>query len=72
MKRPARPAFEEEPSAAFKTPSLLFVGGSEPFFHDGGSSTLEDLVDTNGDRMGKTSQLSAADRAALVAYLRRL
>jgi cytochrome c peroxidase len=72
MKRPARAAFEEEPSAAFKTPSLLFVGGSEPFFHDGGSSTLEDLVEKKGDRMGKTSQLSSADRAALVAFLRRL
>jgi cytochrome c peroxidase len=72
MKRPARPAFEEEPNAMYKTPSLLFVGGSEPFYHDGGSPTLEDLVDKNADRMGKTSQLSSADRAALVAYLRRL
>jgi cytochrome c peroxidase len=73
MKRPARPAFEEEPSVtAYKTPSLLFVGGSEPFFHDGGSPTLEDLIDKNGDRMGKTSHLSSADRAALVAFLRRL
>lgn len=72
MKRSPRPAFEDEPSAAFKTPSLLFVGGSEPFFHDGGAATLEDLIDQNGDRMGKTSQLSGADRAALVAYLRRL
>ncbi len=64
--------FEEEKADAFKTPSLFFVAGTAPYFHDGRASTLEALVEQNGDRMGHTSQLSAEDRAALVAFLRTL
>jgi len=56
----------------FKTPSLLFVGGTPPYYHDGSEATLEGLIDHNGTRMGHTKQLSAADRAALVAFLRTL
>jgi cytochrome c peroxidase len=56
----------------FKTPSLRFVGGSPPYFHDGSEATLEDLVEHNGTRMGHTKHLSPADRAALVAFLRTL
>ena len=33
---------------------------------------LEALIDDNNDRMGSTTQLSAGDRAALLAYLRTL
>lgn len=64
--------YVDEKGAAFKTPSLLFVGGSAPYFHDGRYATLEELVEKNGDKMGKTSQLSAEEKKALVAFLRRL
>jgi DNA-binding beta-propeller fold protein YncE/cytochrome c peroxidase len=66
------PGFVEDPNPAFKTPSLLFVGGSPPYLHDGRFDTLEALIDGNGDRMGKTTQLSPDDRRALVAFLRTL
>ena len=64
--------FDDEPRQEFKTPSLRFVAGRAPYFHDGRASTLEKLVELNGDRMGKTSHLSAEDREALVAFLRTL
>ncbi|MBK8259487.1 MAG: hypothetical protein IPK82_43375 [Polyangiaceae bacterium] len=64
--------FDDEPKLEFKTPSLRFVVGRAPYFHDGRASSLEKLVELNGDRMGKTSHLSAEDREALVAYLRTL
>jgi len=64
--------FDEESKQEFKTPSLRFVAGRPPYFHDGRASTLDKLVETNGDRMGNTSQLSAEDREALVAFLRTL
>ena len=71
--RLAPPAgFEDERAQEFKTPSLLFVAGTAPYFHDGRASSLEALVEQNGDRMGHTSQLSRDDRAALVAFLRTL
>jgi cytochrome c peroxidase len=69
---PTLPGFSEEQDRAFKTPSLLYVGGTAPYFHDGSAATLEQLVDGNADRMGKTEHLSPEDRAALVAFLRTL
>jgi len=60
---------DEKDNLRFKTPSLLFVAGTPPYFHDGATATLEDLVEKNHDRMGKTDQLSADDKKALVAYL---
>ncbi|HVY46225.1 MAG TPA: cytochrome c peroxidase [Minicystis sp.] len=59
-------------STKFRTPSLRFVAGTAPYFHDGRYATLEALVKDNLDRMGNTTQLSDADAAALVAYLRTL
>lgn len=64
--------FAEDPNPAYKTPSLLFVGGSSPYFHDGRFGTLEKLIEFNQDRMGKTTHLSADDRKALIAFLRTL
>lgn len=64
--------FAKEENTAFKTPSLLNVGGTAPYFHDGRFATLTDLVEKNGDKMGKTSHLSAEDKKALVAYLETL
>lgn len=65
-------SFEDETDRMFKTPSLLFVGGTPPYFHDGTAATLEEVIEKNKDRMGKTSHLSAEDKAALVAFLRTL
>ena len=64
--------FSEDPNPAFKTPSLLYVGGTAPYMHDGRFSSLEKLIEFNDDRMGKTNQLSADDRKALIAFLRTL
>ena len=64
--------FDDETKQEFKTPSLRFVVGRAPYFHDGRVSTLEKLIEMNGDRMGNTSHLSAEDREALVAFLKTL
>jgi cytochrome c peroxidase len=57
---------------AFDTPSLLHIGASAPYFHDGRFATLRDMLDSTSGTMGKTSHLSAADKDALVSYLRTL
>ena len=62
----------EPDDTRFKVPSLFFVGGSPPYYHDGSEATLEGLIQHNGTRMGHTSQLPPADRTALVAFLRTL
>ena len=68
----ALPLFDEDPNRAYKVPSLLFVGGSPPYYHDGSVGSLEDLIDKNFDRMGHTTHLTAEERGALVAYLKTL
>jgi cytochrome c peroxidase len=67
---PVRAGFDAEAAKTFKTPSLWFVGGTAPYFHDGSARTLEDLVRTNGVRMGDTRHLTPEEQAALVAFLR--
>jgi DNA-binding beta-propeller fold protein YncE/cytochrome c553 len=59
-------------SRSFRTPPLLHVGHSAPYFHDGRYATLEQLLDDNLDRMGQTTQLSPAELRALAAFLRTL
>jgi DNA-binding beta-propeller fold protein YncE len=72
LPQPAPPAgFAKEADTRYKTPSLLYVAGTAPYFHDGRHATLEALVEKNAG-MGKTAQLSAAEKQALVAYLRTL
>ena len=66
------PGFVAEKNAAYKTPSLLFIGGTAPYFHDGRYATLEELVEKNGAQMGKTSHLDAEQKKALVAFLKTL
>jgi mono/diheme cytochrome c family protein len=66
------PLFTPDDNPNYKVPSLLFVGGTPPYYHDGSAATLEDLIEHDKDRMGKTRHLSADERAALVAYLRTL
>lgn len=67
-----RPLFSEDTNIVYKTPSLRYVSGTEPYYHDGSARTLDELVEKNMDRMGKTSHLTEQDRAALVAFLKTL
>lgn len=69
---PPPAGFEDEKRNDYKTPSLFFVAGTPPYFHDGRAATLEALLEQNQDRMGHTSHLSSDDRAALIAFLRTL
>ena len=62
----------KDPNPRYKTPSLRFVGGTPPYLHDGRFPSLTALIDGNGDHMGQTDQLSASDKAALVAFLETL
>jgi cytochrome c peroxidase len=70
---PAPPPFADEGNRpAFKTPSLLYVGRTAPYFHDGRAATLSELIDQNHDRMGLTDALPREERAALVAFLQTI
>jgi hypothetical protein len=53
----------------FDTPSLLFVGGTAPYFHDGRYATLAELLAKSDGAMGHTKQLDADQRRDLVAFL---
>jgi mono/diheme cytochrome c family protein len=66
------PLYDTDPLPSYRVPSLLGVGGTPPYYHDGSAATLEELIENDHDRMGRTNHLSAAERAALVAYLRTL
>jgi mono/diheme cytochrome c family protein len=57
---------------AFATPSLRFVGGTAPYFHDGRYATLRELLHDTDGRMGDTGQLSPEDLDALTAYVESL
>jgi cytochrome c peroxidase len=57
---------------AFDTPSLRFVGGTAPYFHDGRYATLRAMLVGADGKMGHTKQLSQNDLDALEAYLRSL
>ena len=59
-------------SGDFNTPSLRFVGGGGPYYHDGRYATLRDLLTDGRRKMGHTSQLAPAEMDALEAYLRSL
>jgi cytochrome c peroxidase len=67
-----------DPRSKFDTPSLRFVGGTGPYFHDGRYNSLRSLLLSNGGddprdvRMGHSAQLSDAEIDALEAYLRTL
>lgn len=54
------------------TPSLRGVGFTAPYYHDGSVTSLEELIEKNGDRMGTTSSLRPDERRALAEYLRSL
>lgn len=56
----------------FDTPSLKFVGGTAPYFHDGRYETLLDLLTSTDSQMGHTMHLSRRDALALTAYMETL
>lgn len=64
-------ATEADVKRTFLAPSLRFVGGSAPYFHDGRYASLADLLAKN-TKMGDTKSLSEDDRSALEAFLRTL
>ena len=57
---------------ALDTPSLRFLSGSAPYFHDGRYATLEQMLDAGDHSMGHSTQLTRDQRRALVAYLETL
>jgi cytochrome c peroxidase len=73
---------KEEDTGAFKTPTLLDISKSAPYFHDGSAKTLEEAVDqmVNGGKKNKYLDttnlkpvtLTAAEKADLLAFLRSL
>lgn len=67
-----RSATTSDQTKTFLVPSLVDVGGSAPYFHDGRYATLEDLITKSDGAMGATKQMSDADKQALAAYLRTL
>jgi cytochrome c peroxidase len=71
----------EAMTGAFKTPTLRGVAESGPYFHDGSARTLEEAVDVllNGgvdnphkDEKLKPHKISAAEKKALIAWLKAL
>lgn len=57
----------------FNVPSLLGIGRTAPYLHDGTQVSLEERVFSNpGDLHGVTSTLSQQEKADLVAYLKSL
>lgn len=54
------------------TPSLRFLGGTAPYFHDGRYRSLQDMLEASDHAMGHTLHLSREQRIALNAYLESL
>jgi mono/diheme cytochrome c family protein len=54
------------------TPSLRYVAGTAPYFHDGRYASLEELLEATQGKMGWATNMSKDDLAALEAYLRTL
>lgn len=54
------------------TPTLRFVAGTAPYFHDGRYATIESLLADKRSHMGTSASLSDGDRRTLASYLRSL
>jgi cytochrome c peroxidase len=72
---------EDRYRGAFKTPTLVDIPRTGPYFHDGSAATLEQAVDVmagggianpNLDAGLRPVKLSARERAALLSFLRSL
>jgi cytochrome c peroxidase len=71
----------ERDRGAFKTPTLLNVGRSAPYFHDGSVATLPEAVDlmarggipnAHRDPALKPVELTRSERADLLRFLSEL
>jgi len=60
------------PGGMFATPSLRFVGGTAPYFHDGRYPSLRALLVSQDPVMGKARDLPAGDIDALESFLKTL
>ncbi|NUP04931.1 MAG: hypothetical protein HOW73_02600 [Polyangiaceae bacterium] len=58
--------------AQFNTPSLSYISGRGPFFHDGRFESLRELLVESDGMMGHTKHLNEGDLDALEAYLNTL
>ena len=80
-----RSSGDEKDTGAFKTPTLLDIGKSAPYMHDGSVATLEDAVElmSTGGKANewldetnladaKNANLTDEDKADLVAFLKSL
>ena len=63
---------DPEKGTGFKVPSLLYVGGTPPYYRDALVNSLDDLVNNNANAMGDTRSLDAKEKSALIAYLRTI
>ena len=54
------------------TPSLLGIGRSAPYLHDGSAATLRERITKGTDLHGTTSTLTSAEIDDLVSYLQTL
>ncbi len=72
---------EDRYRGAFKTPTLLDLPRTGPYFHDGSVATLEEAVDVMAggglanpslDAALRPAKLRAGERASLIAFLREL
>ncbi len=61
-----------DPRRSFDTPSLRFLSGTGPYFHDGRYPTLRAVLKGTDGKMGHTAQLSPHQIDALEAYLQTL
>ncbi len=59
-------------AAGFDPPSLLDVGLTAPYLHDGSMPTLEALLRSGHPHPGSGNHLSAAEVSALAAFLRSI
>lgn len=59
-------------AAQFNTPTLKFVSGRAPYYHDGRFATLRDVLSQADGDMGHTKHLSDADLDALERFLQQL
>lgn len=62
----------DERDRAFDTPSLRFVSGTAPYFHDGRYATLRAMLTDPTHRMGHVEVLHGSDLDAMESYLNTL
>jgi DNA-binding beta-propeller fold protein YncE len=56
----------------FDTPSLKFIKGTAPYFHDGRYDSLDAMLSATDSEMGHTAHLSQRDRQAIKVFLETL